>query len=529
MARRRTRRLRIPRRTRRLRIPRRRARLRDPRLRARLRDLRLREAPQRHEGGQRRQGECRGEIEHGALGDVLPARAHQCGAEPVADRGIARIATEAQRHAETPGEQEAHGGDGRAERAARNAVQDFGEIDEQRNRMDREHQGAGREDQYAERGDPGLVRNGVDQRTCRHLTRHRAHGTDGQRHPDGGLRPALAAQIDGDEGAEAGLDVGNEQINQSRPRAAAASTGWELADWLPPVAGIGSLRCAGGVCSIGARCIRRRHEHSRAVRILVLRSRLQFLPAHIQDDGLVARGGIEAQQWPVDRDAPGAHAEESAEIDDGDSHPSVGIREHIDHAAEILSFGTLYVLAQNRHERGADLSDIRIDDPARRGLRGRAGRLAGAFGSLRGLWRLRLCRACGLWIGGVGAQPQAGSVGGASVRGASVRGASVGGASTGGASIGGAGVCASVRGAEESRSAAVSTAAGSDGACASERCGSAADGSAATSVLLHADRPPERHQCQQLGAPRHPRPGAHPSAHCICSVSTRRCRPYIRL
>ena len=154
---------------------------------------------------------------------------------------------------------------------------------------------------------------------------------------------------------------------------------------------------------------------------------------------------------------------------------------------------------------------------------------AGAFGSLRGLWCLRLCRACGLWIGGVGAQPQAGSVGGASVRGASVRGASVGGASTGGASMA-APASAPRYAARRSRARPRSQPRRArTGPAASERCGSAADGSAATSVLLHADRPPSATNASSLAHRATHAPGAHTRAHCICSVSTRRCRPYIRL
>ena len=36
--------------------------------------------------------------------------------------------------------------------------------------------------------------------------------------PIAGLRPALGGQIDGDEGTEAGLDIGDEEVEQSRPR-----------------------------------------------------------------------------------------------------------------------------------------------------------------------------------------------------------------------------------------------------------------------------------------------------------------------
>ena len=143
-----------------------------------------------------------------------------------------------------------------------------------------------------------------------------------KRHPDGGLRPALAAQIDGDEGAEAGLDVGNEQIEPietasrggvnrlgarrfgCRPREASAH-------FFVLAASAASVRAASG----GGMSTRGRFES------LYSGADCSFSRLTFEDDGFVARGGIEAQQWPVDRDAPGAHAEESAEIDDGDSHP----------------------------------------------------------------------------------------------------------------------------------------------------------------------------------------------------------------
>jgi hypothetical protein len=44
------------------------------------------------------------------------------------------------------------------------------------------------------------------------LARHRGGGAEAEREADAGLAPALARQIDRDERAEAGLDVGDEEI-----------------------------------------------------------------------------------------------------------------------------------------------------------------------------------------------------------------------------------------------------------------------------------------------------------------------------
>jgi hypothetical protein len=52
----------------------------------------------------------------------------------------------------------------------------------------------------------------IDQRASRNLARHRGGGAEAQREADPGLRPALACEVDRDERAKAGLDIGDEEI-----------------------------------------------------------------------------------------------------------------------------------------------------------------------------------------------------------------------------------------------------------------------------------------------------------------------------
>ncbi len=59
--------------------------------------------------------------------------------------------------------------------------------------------------------------------------------------------------------------------------------------------------------------------------------------------------GIEVQQRPIDGNAAIADAEEAAELDDGDAHATVGIRQHIDHAAHVLALRPLHLLAEDGH------------------------------------------------------------------------------------------------------------------------------------------------------------------------------------
>ena len=139
------------------------------------------------------------------------------------------------------------------------------------------------------------------------------------------------------------------RLNQSSPRLAAASTGCAEPAPCRRLPAWAQFFVLAGICSIGRR---RRHEHSRAIRVLVLGRRLELLSGQLRTSDLSA-ARIEVQQRPIDGDAAGSHAEKAAEIDDRDSHVPLGVREHIDHPAQILSLRALDFLAQNRGERHA--------------------------------------------------------------------------------------------------------------------------------------------------------------------------------
>ncbi len=91
-------------------------------------------------------------------------------------------------------------------------MQHFGEVDEERERRDGEEQGTHGEDKDAEHGDVALAADGVDQRAGRKLACHRRDGPEAEGKTDRGLRPALRRQVDGNERAETGLNIGNEEV-----------------------------------------------------------------------------------------------------------------------------------------------------------------------------------------------------------------------------------------------------------------------------------------------------------------------------
>jgi hypothetical protein len=68
-----------------------------------------------------------------------------------------------------------------------------------------------------ERGDTQLRAHLVDQPAAGHLTEQAREATDGEHQANVDLRPFLGRQIDGQEGAEAGLDVGNEEGEPVEP------------------------------------------------------------------------------------------------------------------------------------------------------------------------------------------------------------------------------------------------------------------------------------------------------------------------
>ena len=193
---------------------------------------------QRHQRRQRRQGQRRRQKEHRPLGDVIAAGAHQRRADAVADRGEARIAAEPMREGRLTRDQQAHRGNGGTQCAARYAVQHLGQIDRERRRPQREQQRAGGEDENAEGSDAALAPHRVDQRAGRDLAQQGRDRAEAEGEADGGLRPALGRQIDGDERPEAGLDIGDEQVEpvESAPACACAG-GCGIAEPPPVISG----------------------------------------------------------------------------------------------------------------------------------------------------------------------------------------------------------------------------------------------------------------------------------------------------
>ena len=172
-----------------------------------------------------------------------------------------------------------------------------------------------------------LLRDRVDQRTGRQLAGHRGDRAEAQREADRGLRPALGRQIDRDERAEAGLYVGDEEIEPVEAAAGGRGRG--------PSAGSGSLpaqrrRMAGhlrGSRAGGAHTAARDHigtgRHVRLVFGRGLDLRRESDPAATWR--VVTPAGRPAP--PVDRDLAAADAEKAAEIDDHRARSAIAIDE----------------------------------------------------------------------------------------------------------------------------------------------------------------------------------------------------------
>src|ERR1700677_4283894 len=162
------------------------------------------------------------------------------------------------------------------------------------------------------------------------------------------------------------------RLNQSRPRPADAFAGLVPDGSLPgrgrvggggpasaaPAAGEALL--GGGACSIG--CLRRRHENSGTGGVLVFRRRLQFLPSDGQYERLVLVSRREVQQRPIHRNATSTPPQEAAEVDDGDPHPALRVRQEVYHSPEILPLGAVHVPAENGGERTVDAAHLGVDD-----------------------------------------------------------------------------------------------------------------------------------------------------------------------
>ena len=186
-------------------------------------------------------------------------------------------------------------------------MQNLRQVNEQRNGMNREHQGTDRKGQDAERRDPGLVSYQVNERPGRHLAGHGTDGADAERDADGGLRPTLAAEVDRYERPEAGLNVGDEQIE---PIQAAARRDLRRLHRRGSCRGriIGDSRHSFRTRGRRGRRRVRLHQSLRTRAVAVLGGGFQFVATHAQQHRSIVAIWVETQQAPIHGDALIAHA-----------------------------------------------------------------------------------------------------------------------------------------------------------------------------------------------------------------------------
>ena len=193
----------------------------------------------------------------------------------------------------------------------------LGEIHQQRDRIDGEHQRAGREYQHAERRDARLVADGIDQAPAGTWLAIELTVPTESATPIAVCVQLWPLRYTAMKGPKPVWMLATNRLNQSSPRLAASLDADRAGALVPPPARGGSLLCLAGVCGIGRG---RRHEHSRLVESLYSGADCSFCRVHAQDERFVPGVRIEAQQRPIDGDAPGSHAEKAAEIDDRDPH-----------------------------------------------------------------------------------------------------------------------------------------------------------------------------------------------------------------
>jgi hypothetical protein len=171
-------------------------------------------APQREKGGNEQQG---GDDENGACRKEVAARAHRAGGKAAADGLKARVSSEPFADGGVPHKPKADGGDGRSEDAARRSVKNGGRKHHQKNR--KRCVGESRDGNRCDReaGHQPLRAHGVHQRAAWHLSRQADETGHRQNQTDIDLGPFLSGQIDGDEGTESGLNVGDAEDEPVEP------------------------------------------------------------------------------------------------------------------------------------------------------------------------------------------------------------------------------------------------------------------------------------------------------------------------
>ena len=133
-------------------------------------------------------------------------------ATPVAEGGEAGIAADPFTEGSPADQSEAHGGDGGGQHGTGEAMEHLGGQHRAPGGPEGEHDGADADGDAGGQGGQALVVKGVDQRAAGELADHAGDGADAERGADAALGPGFGAEIDGDERAEAGLDVGDEEV-----------------------------------------------------------------------------------------------------------------------------------------------------------------------------------------------------------------------------------------------------------------------------------------------------------------------------
>ncbi|MHC2369380.1 hypothetical protein ACVIQT_004028 [Bradyrhizobium diazoefficiens] len=141
----------------------------------------------------------------------IAGRAHHGGGNAIAEGGKPRVAAEPLADRERTDEAEADRGDRRAQHAARRRMQRRGGHDHGEDRHGGIGERAAADGRDGKGGDQPLGFCRVDDRPARHLPDQGDDAANRQHEADLALRPFLRRQIDRDEGAEAGLHVGEEE------------------------------------------------------------------------------------------------------------------------------------------------------------------------------------------------------------------------------------------------------------------------------------------------------------------------------
>ena len=126
---------------------------------------------------------------------------------------VAVVAAGAHRHGAAANEAETDGADRRGDDARRRTLQNLREKHRDEIRLQREEQRGRAGHENAERRQAPFPGDRVGKRAAGNLADHAGNSACRQRHADTCLRPARLRQIEGDEGAEAGLHVGDEEIH----------------------------------------------------------------------------------------------------------------------------------------------------------------------------------------------------------------------------------------------------------------------------------------------------------------------------